>query len=81
VNAEQTAGWARDFKLLIERCGAEFLGVEAGTILFRGGPNEPVCSLYPFACTEENIRLALKSELEKKRSAQWEFAEVAKPIS
>jgi hypothetical protein len=60
---------------VIERCEAQFCGIENGSLLFRADANSPICSLYPSACTEENVRLTLKPELEKKRSAMWEFAE------
>jgi hypothetical protein len=37
-------------------------GVENGPILFRGGPDEPVCSLYPFALRSVvDVQLAVKN--------------------
>jgi hypothetical protein len=73
MNNEELVGWAEPFRALIARAGGELIGVGNGSILFRGGPDEEIVSLYPSACTEENVRLALKSEREKKKAAQWEF--------
>jgi len=73
MTAEQLVGWAEPFRAMIERAGGELIGVRNGSILFRGGSDEEIVSLYPSACTEENVRLALKSEREKKKAAQWEF--------
>jgi predicted flavoprotein YhiN len=73
MTAEQLVGWAEPFRALIERAGAELVGVKTGEILFRADAASPICSLYPFACNEENVRLALKSAAEAKKAAQWEF--------
>jgi hypothetical protein len=75
MNAEtiETPVWAESFRLLIERAGGELVGVKNGEILFRADADSPVCSLYPFACTEENVRLALKSVAEAKKAAMWEL--------
>jgi|HubBroStandDraft_6_1064221.scaffolds.fasta_scaffold220178_1 hypothetical protein len=75
MNEEQTAGWAQNYKLLIEKCGAVFLCIEDGSVLFRAAPNESTCRLYPFACTEKNIWLAIKSEREKQKASMWELPE------
>jgi hypothetical protein len=77
----ETPTWVESFKLVIQRAGAEFVGIENGSILFRADANSPVCSLYPFACNEENVRLALKSAAETKKAAMWEFEEAAKPMT
>jgi hypothetical protein len=62
------------FQELVERAGAEFCGLRNGQVCFRGGPDEPICRLYPFALKSvEDVRLALKSAREKQRAAQWEF--------
>ncbi len=81
MNGEQLVCWAESFRGLIERVGAELVAVKNGEILFRADANSPVCSLYPFACNEENIKLALKSAAEEKRAGMWELESVAKPNS
>jgi hypothetical protein len=81
-HTEPTAAWAESFKLMIERGGGTFVGIRAGAILFRGGPDEPICSLYPFALRSTiDVELAIKSARERKKAAQWEFEEAARPIS
>jgi len=78
MTVEQLVGWAEPFRALIERAGAELVGVKNGEILFRADANSPVCSLYPFACNAENVRLALKSTAEAKKAGMWELEPVAK---
>jgi hypothetical protein len=75
MNTEQTAGWAQNnYKLLVERAGGIFVGVNDGAVLFRASPDSPVCSLYPFALRSvTDVQLALKSVAERKKESQWEF--------
>ena len=74
LRTEETATWAETFKLMIQRVGAEFVGIQDGSILFRSGPDEPVCSLYPTAIRSAiDIELAIKSARERKKAAMWEF--------
>jgi hypothetical protein len=81
LHREETAVWAETFKLMIERAGAELVGVRNGEILFRADADSPVCSLYPFAIRSVvDIQLALKSVAETKKAAMWEFEEGTKPI-
>jgi hypothetical protein len=75
MNAEtETVVWAETFKLMIERAGAELVGVKDGEILFRADADSPVCRLYPFAIRSiVDVQLALKAEREKQKSAMWEL--------
>jgi hypothetical protein len=76
LHTQEMATWAQNYKLLVARAGAEFIGVEDGSILFRADAESPVCSLYPYAIrSTQDISLALKSVAEAKKAAQWEFAE------
>lgn len=74
LHTEPTAAWAETFKLMIERGGGTMIGIRDGAILFRGGPDEPVCSLYPFALRSTvDVELAIKSARERKKETMWEL--------
>lgn len=58
---------------LVERAGAEFVGVQDGAVLFRDRDGGALLKLYSFACTLENIRLSLKNARERDRqTSRWE---------
>jgi hypothetical protein len=82
MHTEEAPAWSENFRAMIEKCGAEFCGVKDGSVLFRSDSNSPVCALYPCAIRSVlDIQLALKAVREKQKAAQWEFEEVARPIS
>ena len=79
LRTEETASWAETFKLVVERAGAEFIGIKAGSVLFRADADSPMCSLYPYAIRgTQDILLALKSVREKQKAGQWEFEPATK---
>jgi hypothetical protein len=58
---------------LIERAGAEFIGVQDGSVLFRDPQGGTLLRLFRFACTSENIQLSLKNARERDRqTSRWE---------
>jgi hypothetical protein len=74
MNADETATWVETFRLMIERAGAELVGVENGEILFRADAESPVCRLYPFAIRGVvDIHLALKNARESQMASAWEL--------
>ena len=76
LHTEPTAAWAETSKLVVERAGAEFVGIENGSVLFRANASSPTCKLYPYALkSTEDVLLALKAQRERQKEAQWEFAE------
>lgn len=54
---------AGHYKQIVEGAGAQFLRVENGIVYFRDGDGATL-SLYAFACTPENVSLALKAARE-----------------
>jgi hypothetical protein len=78
MNAGENPAWAETFRLMVERGGGNLIGIRDGAILFRGGEDEPVCSLYPFALRSTvDVELAIKSARERKKAAMWELTEPA----
>jgi len=66
------------FRKLIERAGAKFVGLKSSAVLFRADENSPICSLYSWVLKNVgDVELALKSEREKQRAAQWELSAVS----
>jgi hypothetical protein len=58
---------------LVERAGADFIGIQDGAVLFRDRDGGSLLKLYVFACTIENIRLSLKNARERDRqTSRWE---------
>jgi hypothetical protein len=65
------------FQELVEKAGAEFLGLRDGQVCFRAGPDESICKLYPFALRSiTDVALALKSSRDRTRQAMWELEPV-----
>jgi hypothetical protein len=55
-----------NYRELVEQAGAEFIGVERNSVLFRDGDG-PTLTLYTFACRSvEDVALALKGAREKR---------------
>jgi hypothetical protein len=78
MNNEQLVGWAEPFRALVERAGAELVGVKDGEILFRANADSPICKLYPYAIRSVvDIQLALKNAREKQMASAWELTEPA----
>ena len=65
------------FEQAVRSAGGQFLGLEAGVVIFRAKPSTddpepPPIRLFAFACNSEDVRLALKSYHEKLSIDQWE---------
>jgi hypothetical protein len=55
-----------NYRVLVEQAGAEFIGVEKNSVLFRDGDGRTL-TLYTFACrSAEDVVLALKGAREKR---------------
>jgi hypothetical protein len=78
LRTEETATWAETFKLIVERAGAEFVGIENGSVLFRANARSRTCKLYPYALkSTEDVLLALKAQRERQKESMWEFESTA----
>jgi hypothetical protein len=61
-----------DFKILVERGGAQFVGVADGCVRFRAAADKPILSLYRFAIrSSQDVELALKAERERQSGEMW----------
>ena len=70
-------GLEHQFRQRVECAGGEFLRFEAGCVFFRAmpsldDPEPPPIRLFAFACSSEDVRLALKSYHEKLAIDLWE---------
>lgn len=54
-----------EIRAAVEDGGAEYLGIRGDSVLFRDPQSGEICSLFLFAATRTNIRLALKGAREK----------------
>jgi hypothetical protein len=53
-----------NYRQIVEEAGAVFVRVDKNSVYFRDREDEVVLSLYSFALTAENVRLALKNHRE-----------------